>query len=156
MTLTIPAETIEAYRNTRYDIHAGNTTVSLRIGKPDIAMAALHRQYGVYCSVFITAWNPLGKSVSDDINERANIGLIQQLDAEGIAFLEGAGIGTDTHWPPEQSLLALGISKERATELCKRYDQNAAVFIGPDCIPVLILHPEASDEPALTIKASPL
>lgn len=156
MTITIPAETIEAYRNTRYDIHAGNTTVSLRIGKPDITMAELHRQYDVHCSVFITAWNPLGKSVSDDINERANINLKQQLEAEGIAFLEGEGIGTDTHWPPEKSLLAFGISKERTTELCKRYDQNAVVFIGPDCIPVLIFHPEASDEHAPTMEASPI
>lgn len=142
LNMIIPAETIEAYRNTRYDVIDGDNTISLRIGGLNIPLSDLYRRFNVQSSVFITAWNPFGKFRTDEENEQANHGLRKQLIDQGFSFLEGAGIGTDTDWPPELSLLVLGVPEDQATELCRLYSQNAVVFIGPDCIPTLKFHPD--------------
>lgn len=142
LNMIIPAETIEAYRSTRYDVLDGDNTISLRIGEMNIQLPDLYRRYNVQSSVFITAWNPFGKFLTDEENKQANLGLRKQLVAEGLQFLEGAGIGTDTEWPPEPSLLALGVSQDHASELCRLYRQNAVVYIGPDFIPVITFHPD--------------
>lgn len=140
--MIIPAETIEAYRSTRYDVIDGDNTISLRIGELNIPLSNLCRRFNVQSSVFVTAWNPFGKFLTDEENEQANNELRKQLIDQGLNFLEGAGIGTDTDWPPELSLLVLGVSENQATELCRLYSQNAVVFIGPDCVPTLKLHPD--------------
>lgn len=145
MSIIIPVETIEAYRNTRYDVHDGKTTISLRIGEINNGIADFHRRRNVQSSVFITAWNPLGEYVSADENEKANDELRKFLVDEAVDFLEGEGVGTDTTWPPEKSVLVLGVSKERAASLCKHFKQNAVVFIGQDCIPELMFHPDADN-----------
>jgi len=144
--MIIPAETIEAYRNTRYDVIDGDNTISLRIGELNIPLSDIYRRFNIQSSVFITAWNPFGKFLTDHENELANHGLREQLIVEGYQTLEGAGIGADTDWPPEQSLLVLGVSEEQASELCRLYSQNAVVFIGPECIPVIIFHPDMNLE----------
>lgn len=144
--MIIPAETIEAYRNTRYDVIDGDNAISLRIGELNIPLSDLYRRFNVQSSVFITAWNPFGKFLTDDENELANHGLREQLVGEGYQILEGVGIGTDTEWPPEVSMLALGLSRDRASDFCRLFKQNAVVFTGPECIPVIIFHPDMNLE----------
>lgn len=144
--MIIPAETIEAYRSTRYDVLDGDNTISLRIGEMNIQLPDLYRRYNVQSSVFITAWNQFGKFLTHEQNELANNGLRKQLIGEGLQFLEGAGIGTDTEWPPEKSLLVLGVSEAKASELCRLYKQNAVVYIGSNLIPIIIFHPDTNLE----------
>jgi hypothetical protein len=36
----------------------------------------------------------------------------------------------------------LPVSRQAATEMCARYAQNAVVFIGPNCVPELLFHPD--------------
>lgn len=143
MSFNIPLETIEAYRCTRYDVFDSSNIISLRIGELSTPLADVYHRNNVQTSVFITAWNPLGVFLSDQVNEQANHGLRVLLAKEGIKYLEGAGVGTDTAWPPEKSLLALGVSNDQALALCSHFKQNAVVFIGADCIPALMLHPDA-------------
>lgn len=140
--MIIPAETIEAYRNTRFVIHDGKNIIALRIDELSIPLFDLYRRFNAQSSVFITAWNPFGEFLSDEVNELANKGLRKYLESEGIEYLEGAGVGVDAEWPPEKSLLAFGVSQDRASELCRHFKQNAVVFVGPDCVPVLLLHPD--------------
>jgi len=144
VSINLPAETIEAYRTTRYDVHDGDSTISLRIGEINNAIVDLYRRQKVQSSAFITTWNPFGEYISADENGKATDELRKLLVDEGVDFLEGEGVGTDTTWPPEMSLLVLGISEERAIILCKHFNQNAVVFIGHDYIPVLRFHPDAA------------
>jgi len=143
VSINIPAATIEAYRTTRYDVHDGDSNISFRIGEINYAIADLYQRRNVQSSAFITAWNPFGEFLSADENEKANNVLRKFLVNEGVAFIEGEGVGTDTTWPPEKSLLVLGISEIQATILCRQFQQNAVVFIGPDFNPVLMFHPDA-------------
>jgi len=44
LEMIIPAETIEAYRNTRYDVFDGDNTISLRIGESCKPLSDLYRR----------------------------------------------------------------------------------------------------------------
>lgn len=142
LEMIIPAETIEAYRNTRYDVFDGDNTISLRIGESCKPLSDLYRRFDIQSSVFITAWNPFGNFLADEVNKQANNRLMTLLTDNGIEYLEGAGVGNDTKWPPEMSLLAFGVSEDQASELCRHFKQNAVVFIGPNYVPILLLHPD--------------
>ena len=42
-------------------------------------------------AVFITAWNPLGKEVTDTENRRANVELKKELTKQGLNIIDGYG-----------------------------------------------------------------
>ncbi len=48
-------------------------------------------------------------------------------NTEPVRVLPGAGVGTGGDWPPEPSLLILGIREEDALHLARRFGQNAIV-----------------------------
>lgn len=139
----ISAETIAAYNATTYRVDVPNAKIELRIGVTNSALAALHSEQGVVCSVFVTACNPFGAALTDEENVLAMGTLIAHLDARGITWLPGAGAGNDGDWPPEPSVLALGIDLAGAQALCIKFTQNAVVVCGADATPRLVLHPGA-------------
>lgn len=146
-TIEIPAATVAAYQATTYrvDLPDGRA-IALRIGEENPDLAALHADYGVRSSVFVTAWNPFGEACSDATNEAAMARLVDWLSDRGVAWLPGAGVGVDVDWPPEPSLLALGLGEEDADAdaLCIAFRQNAVVVCSRDATPRLRLHPQAS------------
>jgi hypothetical protein len=75
---------------------------------------------------YITAWNPKSERRDDSVNFAANEKLKQDIRAMG--YETSPGVGRDHHetWH-EDSFLVLGISKEEAIELGKKYEQNAIV-----------------------------
>lgn len=56
----------------------------------------------------------------------------------GLAVLSGEGKDPESGWA-EQSLLAIGLSREQAVALGNRYRQLAIVFAGQDALPELVL-----------------
>lgn len=140
----IPSETIAAYHATTYRIEPPDKEIiDLRIGVPNVALARLQAEQGVTSSLFITACNPLGAATADAENDVAMARLIAQLDATGTRWLPGAGMGDVGDWPPEPSVLALGIDDAGAAALCEAFDQNAVVVCDASGIPRLMLHPLA-------------
>ena len=136
---------LNAYRATTYRVQVpGAQAIDLRILAPIPALAALHAQHGVTCSVFVTACNPFGDVRSDEANAMAMAGLRTHLAARGITWLEGEGVGDDATWPPDPSVLALGLDLTEAEALCERFKQNAVLVCGDDAIPRLVLHPQAA------------
>jgi hypothetical protein len=62
-----------------------------------------------------------------------------ELEALGATVFEGVGQGDDLAWPGEASYLALGLSRDQACLLGRKYQQNAIVWIGTNGTPELVL-----------------
>ena len=135
---SIPRETIEAYLETHYEV-LGDAPATLRPGEFNAALRALHEARHVACSAFITACNPLSKSLDPATNAVLQKTLARELDALGFACIEGVGQHPSNQWPGEASFLVLGMTLDAAKTLGKKYDQNAIVWCGADAVPQLIL-----------------
>ena len=90
-------------------------------------------------AAYITAWNPLGKKISDDENHIAEQKLIIEIESRDLTYLKGESSDPSGLWPNEPSLLVLGISLESAKALMKRFYQDGFIYIGDDATPQLIL-----------------
>ena len=117
---------VEAYESTRYEAHLPRGKVVLRHGEPAPALDALLEPGGPSWA-FITAWNPGSLRLSRPENERRQRSLTQQLSGRYRLFY-GAGIGDDETWPPELSLLVLGIPHEEALALGRSWGQFAVLL----------------------------
>ena len=54
-------------------------------------------------------------------------------------FFRGQGRHSTNDWPPELSLLVLGLDLTEAREVGARWGQNAIVWSGLDAVPALIV-----------------
>jgi hypothetical protein len=116
------------YRRTSFVVRAPKGRFVLSIGARSRALDDLLTEYEVSSCAFITAWNPGSKRLSDDHNRERHEHLLKEIQNLGHLFLEGYGVSEDEAWPPETSLLIVGITQETAEELGQRFDQNAIVF----------------------------
>jgi hypothetical protein len=57
----------------------------------------------------------------------------------GITYFPGEGQGEDPSWLAEASFLVLGLGREEASDLGRKYGQNAIVWVGSDGVPELVL-----------------
>jgi hypothetical protein len=71
------------------------------------------------------------KSIIFDLEE-----LIQSLHFD---YIHGEGKCGDGDWDGEESFLIFGISENQASEIGKKFEQNAIVWCGKDAIPQLVL-----------------
>ena len=117
---------LEAYEATRYEAHLPQGKIVLRHGEPAPALDAL-LEPGAPCYAFLTAWNPGSRRLPRPENERRQKALIQQLSGR-YRLYSGAGAGDDGSWPPELSLLVLGIPREEALALGRAFGQWAVVL----------------------------
>ena len=127
-----------AYRRARYRVADGDAAFDMRIGEPCEPLRALMARRGVGRAAFLTACNPRSVRRSDDDNRAAQALLRAAAESAGFVVLDGAGLDPDGDWPPEPSLLVLGIDRERAAALAERFGQNAFVWLAADATPVLV------------------
>ncbi|MBO0699096.1 MAG: DUF3293 domain-containing protein [Zavarzinella sp.] len=76
---------------------------------------------------FVTACNPRSVCLSDEENARRTAELDAAVGERGWTVYRGHGVGRDGTWPPEPSLLIVGIAEADALGLAKRFGQNAIV-----------------------------
>lgn len=138
-TTAIPDELVAAYSATDYRVTSDDQAFVLQIGQRSDELARKFELIGKAGATFITAENPFSQAASAEENATNQANLYQDLAATGAVILEGAGQGADPAWPAEASYLALSISREKACELGRKYQQNAIVWIGPDAVPELVL-----------------
>lgn len=119
---------VQAYRATDYRVHA-TEPFALQIGRTCAACDALLDTHGVTTAAYLTAWNPSSELLSDAANADAQAKLAAELTDVSVTVLAGEGVGETGDWTPEPSLFALGISRESATSLAQKYQQNAFVWI---------------------------
>lgn len=129
---------LAAYRDTDYRIDA-ELPVIARIAERSAALDALLDAHGVAAAAFLTAWNPRSRETREAENRRAQDRLRAQAAAMGCGAIPGAGVGRGGDWPPEPSLLILGIARAQAEALARLYAQNAWVWIARGAAPELVL-----------------
>lgn len=128
---SLPIELVEAYRETSYEVDWPNGTYNpLRVGAcADRLMASSGIGWA-----FITAWNPMGQSCSEEQNKSRHQALIDKIQGSGRKWLSGRGRGASGDWPAEESVLVYNIGEEEASDLGRYFAQNAVLWIGPDLV----------------------
>lgn len=135
----VPAELIEAYKRTQYRAFADSGEIVLRIGQTSRAAAQLVQAAGASGGAFITAENPLSEQLTSTDNAVRQGQLREDLVKLGASVIEGTGQGDDLRWPAESSYAAIGIGREQACELGRKYQQNAIVWFDVSGTPELIV-----------------
>lgn len=134
----ISAKKVSAYTETEYRV-ACSPPIVLRVGDTSSGLTELHAQWGVESSVFVTAYNPKGKSLDDAANVKRQEGLREELRGRRLRRIDGVGMHPSNGWPAESSFLVLGIGLDEARELGARWGQDAVVWCGMDAVPRLVL-----------------
>jgi len=130
---------VQAYRRTRYSAALDGEAIVLRVDVLSPVMAAAIAAAGAPGAAFITAENPYSTPSAAQDNAASQALLKSELAALGATVFEGVGQGDDPTWPGEASYLAVGISRDQACLLGRKYQQNAIVWIGANGTPELVL-----------------
>jgi hypothetical protein len=132
------ASLFRAYKSTEYRVY-GDEPFSMFVGKRSAEIELLFKEHSVSSAVFITAYNPRSKQLSDEENKTRLFQMEHEIKSMGYQIIDGMGIGQDSvpAWT-EESLLVLGMTESEADSLSSRYEQNAYVIAASDCIPMLI------------------
>ncbi|MCC2636584.1 MAG: hypothetical protein K0Q68_303 [Moraxellaceae bacterium] len=127
----IPDGLWQAYADTVFVFRDHEAIGVIRVGqRPDGVTARLLERSAVSAAVFITAYNPQhGPDLAPEHNLDRQRSLRLQLQNRGFRYCGGAGLGTDTAWDPEASLLVLGVTESNAIQLGREFGQNAVVWI---------------------------
>ena len=117
-----------AYAHTSYTAVTPSGHIVLRVGSRSAALDRLLVRYERASWMFLTAYNPGSRLLSADENHARQRQLLAELEARAIIVFRGFGVGDNTDWPAEDSVLALGVKLEEARELGRRFGQNALVY----------------------------
>ena len=114
-----------AFLATTYCADMPNGPVDIRIGEVPAGLP-------LACWAFLTAFNPLPLQLTEIQNQARHQELVKVLEEACLAFYPGEGRGDSGSWPPERSVLILGISREDALALAVRFGQVAFVYGEPN------------------------
>ena len=117
----------EVYLNTSYWVEEVKRPFKIRIGKSNPQLENLLVGYGATSWAYITAFNPRSIPLTFEENERQHVELLHATQRLGCRTLGGHGVGDEGVWPPEKSLLILGIDRYGAYELGRHFGQNAII-----------------------------
>lgn len=126
MTRTSPAgrDALDAaYCATSYRVGK----LALRIGEPHPWLDRLLENRGLERYAYLTAANPGSAPLPAAENAARMRALSKEL--EGFVVLRGAAHADDGAWEPEPSFLVLGVSRDDAAALGRRFGQNA-ILVG--------------------------
>lgn len=112
-----------AYRATTYRVGK----LGLRIGEPHPQLDLVLEARGLTDYTYLTAANPLSRQLHEDDNRRRMRDLVARVGAMGLQHLRGASYSDDGEWPPEPSILVLGLEEAGGIELGREFGQNAVV-----------------------------
>lgn len=123
--MTHPREA--AYRATSYRVDDVGQCFAIRVGERCAPLDALLGARGVEEWAYLTAHNPGGRAEPAVANERAQAQLEAELAAAGRETLRGASTADGGDWPPEPSVLVLGLPRAEALVIARRHGQEALV-----------------------------
>lgn len=120
------AEHLIAYWNAVYRFRHGEREVTLRldppIWAPGAAALALPGPWGI-----ITACNPMSRPASDEANAARARTLVRELDRLGLRHEAAINSAPDGLWP-EPGRIVWGIGRAILLQLCRDFEQRAAVW----------------------------
>ena len=100
----------------------------MRIGEAHPVLDTLLTARGSRSWAYVTAHNPDSAPLTADENRIRHTRLEADVSARGYEALPGEGVGDDGTWPPEASLLILGMSRADAIALGLAHGQRAVVW----------------------------
>lgn len=117
----------DAYRRAAYVARTGDSEIRIHPGRrtPDLDTLLDQRRADQWA--YITAYNPESRLLSEDENVRRQQLLVEAVLDRGLTFFEGESVLDAAAWPPEPSLLILGISPDEARALGRQFGQLAIV-----------------------------
>lgn len=118
----------QAYLETIYRVASEPQPIDICIGEMNASLDELLQANKVRQWAFVTASNPCSRALSDRDNARRNSELRSSLEEAGWRVVDGVGLPLRTGWKPEHSVLILGIDRDAAMALARRWEQNAIVF----------------------------
>lgn len=118
---------LDVYRKTRFCADTTHGRIVIRVGQPCSTLDVLLREVACTTWAYITAFNPGSVLLSDAENENRQRELEAAVRQFGHQMCTGEGISDDGSWPPERSILVLGIEPEAAGGLGRRFGQRAIV-----------------------------
>jgi hypothetical protein len=117
-----------AYRSTSYSVIVpGREPISIRCGARCLPLDLLLAESRAREWAFITACNPRSAPLDDEANAERMMRLEMLVRGRGLACFQGEGQADDGDWPPEPSLLVLGIAEAEALALAREFEQHAIV-----------------------------
>lgn len=117
-----------AYRSTTYAVIVpGCEPITIRCGARCLALDLLLAESRAVDWAFITACNPRSTPLDDDANAERMLRLETLVRGRGLACVQGEGRADDGDWPPEPSLLVIGIAEADAVCLAREFEQHAIV-----------------------------
>jgi len=134
------SDIVAAYRLAHYAVLARPELV-LRIGEPSARLDALLDERGASEAAFLTAYNPQSEARGAAQNEKAAAELERALDDAKYSRLAAEGRDPRGGGPAERGVLALGLPREAAASLGRRFGQNAIVHAARGSAPELVLIP---------------
>lgn len=135
----IDPDLAQAYRDAGYVVDAPDGPLVLRVGDHSAPLAALMRALRVDTAALITAHNPWSRPTDARDNAAAQARLEAELSAHGVAQLPAQNRDPQGTWPPEASVLALGLAPDTADALARHFGQNAWLRIdAPAAVPTLV------------------
>ena len=115
----------QAFKNTSYQVEIDDKTIEIRVHQPPQEVISF---LGVKQSfLFITAYNPSPKILSESDNQKMNTQLLKEIQSEGYSWSHGVGWSEDRKWK-EDSFLVRDISLDRSIVLAEKYGQKAIVY----------------------------
>lgn len=125
--MTAPDSLLDAYRKTTFYADTPSARLALRVGRWCGEIDALLKDHGVSTWAYVTASNPGSRRLSDEDNAARQRELEGEVARLGLSAYPGEGVADDRRWPPEPSLLILGVARGDAVRLGTRYGQVAIV-----------------------------
>ena len=99
----------------------------IRCGEPSPSATVLLAEQAVGQWAFITAENPRSGVLTSAANAERMRQLSAVIDAAGYLSYPGRGEAAAGDWPPEASLLVIGIDEAEALAIGRRFDEHAIV-----------------------------
>jgi Protein of unknown function (DUF3293) len=126
--MTVPEGLLEAYRRTAFTADTPTGRLSLRVGQHCPELDHLLHDRGVSAWAFVTAFNPGSRRLPDNENEARQRRLKAAVASLGLSSYPGEGVADNGEWPPEHSLLILGLTRVDAARLGRDHGQVAVLY----------------------------
>ena len=119
---------LKAYRRTTFTADTPKGRLRLRVSQHCPELDALLAGHEVATWAYVTAFNPGSEPLTVEENTARQRRLERSVAKLGLVSYPGEGIGDDRRWPPEPSLLILGIGREKAKRLGRELGQIAILY----------------------------
>lgn len=140
LTGGVSIDKIAAYCATYYRVSISeNRCLVLRISRPQLAQKALLIIVNRRTGAFATADNPNGARLDKGTHRSTQLRLSQLVAELSETVHLGEGADAAAAWPPEPSLLAIGLALSDTSAIVVEIMQRATFWVDEQCVPELIL-----------------